>query len=66
MRREVYALVLPLIVIPCVLLGIALIGNILLLVGDTLAVPVALGFSFVVIFGCMYAASRGRDRTEAH
>ena len=54
MRREVFAVVLPLIVIPCVIALIVGIGSLLLAVGEVLAIPVALALTFAVIFGAMY------------
>ncbi len=64
MRREVFALVLPLIVIPCVAALIVGIGSLLLAVGEELAVPVALALTFAVIFGAMYMG-RPRGDTRA-
>jgi len=63
MRREVYALVLPLIVVPAVLLTITIIGTILLqasYINKGISVVIALILTFAVIFGAMWVDTRGR------
>jgi len=62
MSTPVYALILPLIVIPVVALMIVIIGSTLLAVGEFMAVPVALAFAFIVLFGAMFLERRGASR----
>lgn len=65
MRQDVYAMVLPLIVIPIVAAIIVTIGSTLLAVGEYWAVPTALGFALIVIFGAMYMEWRGQQQRRS-